>query len=276
MAAKRRIVDDIAADVANVSQLATDAEIARLRSELASYRGRYKAALQQIDAERERADSIAGLSGIKSVRPALTKSVKGRKHQATVIVALSDWHTEELVREETVNGLNAFDVEICERRIGELSERFATLLEHERQLVKVDRVVVWLGGDFITGHIHEDCAELAQKAPLAAMRWAGERIQGFLDMVAGMAKEVIVVTSSGNHGRSNHGKIRVGTELDEPEAGIPVDWILQGERELKEESKTVWHDIRQLGDGLLANQETTPAEALLHQAIEVIREVSGK
>ena len=214
MAAKRRIVDDIAADVANVSQLATDAEIARLRSELASYRGRYKAALQQIDAERERADSIAGLSGIKSVRPALTKSVKGRKHQATVIVALSDWHTEELVREETVNGLNAFDVEICERRIGELSERFATLLEHERQLVKVDRVVVWLGGDFITGHIHEDCAELAQKAPLAAMRWAGERIQGFLDMVAGMAKEVIVVTSSGNHGRSNHGKIRVGTELD--------------------------------------------------------------
>ena len=62
------------------------------------------------------------------------------------------------------------------------------------------------------------------------------------------------------------------TELDEPEAGIPVDWILQGERELKEESKTVWHDIRQLGDGLLANQETTPAEALLHQAIEVIRD----
>jgi hypothetical protein len=62
------------------------------------------------------------------------------------------------------------------------------------------------------------------------------------------------------------------TEIDEPEAGIPVDWILQGERELKEESKTVWHDIRQLGDGLLANQETTPAEALLHQAIEVIRD----
>jgi hypothetical protein len=62
------------------------------------------------------------------------------------------------------------------------------------------------------------------------------------------------------------------TDLDEPEAGIPVDWILQGERELKEESKTVWHDIRHTGDGLLANQETTPAEALLHQAIEVIRD----
>ena len=62
------------------------------------------------------------------------------------------------------------------------------------------------------------------------------------------------------------------TDLDEPEAGIPVDWILQGELELKEESKTVWHDIRHTGDGLLANQEPTPAEALLHQAIEVIRD----
>lgn len=62
------------------------------------------------------------------------------------------------------------------------------------------------------------------------------------------------------------------TTIDEPEAGIPVDWILQGERELKEKGETVWHDIRQLGDGLTANQETTPAEALLHQAIEVIRD----
>jgi hypothetical protein len=62
------------------------------------------------------------------------------------------------------------------------------------------------------------------------------------------------------------------TTIDEPEAGIPVDWILRGERELKQEPETVWHDIRQLGDGLTANQEATPAEALLHQAIEVIRD----
>ena len=44
------------------------------------------------------------------------------------------------------------------------------------------------------------------------------------------------------------------TTIDEPEAGIPVDWILQGERELKEKGETVWHDIRQLGDGLLSDQ----------------------
>jgi hypothetical protein len=213
VASKKLAVDEIAEDIADASQLATDAEIARLRSELASCRGRYKAALAQIDAERERADAIAGLSGIKSKPAALTRSVKGKKHQASVIVLLSDWHVEERVDPATVNHLNEFDLDVCDKRIAELSERFATLLEHERHLVNVDRVVIWAGGDFISGAIHPDTADLAQLPPLAALRFAGERLRGFIDRAAGMAKEVIVVTNSGNHGRTTE-KLRVGTELD--------------------------------------------------------------
>lgn len=213
MAESADVLKAIAAGVAETQQLEADAEIARLRSEVSNLKSRYKAALGQIDRERERADSIAGLAGIKA-KPAkpgrLTKTVKG---SATVIVALSDWHVEERVDPATVNGLNDYDLDVADKRIAELSERFATLLEHQRQLVKVPRVVVWLGGDFLSGHIHPDTAELAQLPPLSAIRWAGERIRGFLDMVAGMADEVIVVTNSGNHGRSTE-KLRIGTELD--------------------------------------------------------------
>jgi hypothetical protein len=207
------LIDDVGDELASVDRLAADAEIARLRSEVASLKGRYKAALAQIDRERERADAIAGMAGIKAkpVKPGrLTKSVKG---SATVIVALSDWHVEERVDPVTVNGLNDYDLDVADRRIGELSERFAVLLEHQRQLVKVPRVVVWLGGDFLSGHIHPDTAEMAQLPPLSAIRWAGERIRGFLDMVADMTPEVVVATNSGNHGRSTE-KLRIGTELD--------------------------------------------------------------
>lgn len=208
----RKLTDEVASTISDSERLAVDAEIARLRSEVASLRGRYKSALAQIDRERERADAVASLTGIKgkAVAPKKTKAAKG---SATVIVALSDWHVEERVDPSTVNGLNDYDLDVADRRIAELAERFATLLEHERQLVTVDQVVVWLGGDFLSGHIHEDTAEMAQLAPLAATRWAGERIRGFLDMVAGMAKRVIVATNSGNHGRSTP-KLRVGTELD--------------------------------------------------------------
>jgi hypothetical protein len=130
-----------------------------------------------------------------------------------MVVLLSDWHVEERVDPETVNGLNDFSLDVADQRIAELSERLAVMLEHERRLANIDRVVLWLGGDFLSGHIHDDTAEMAQLAPLAATRWAGERLRGFIDTVADNAAEVVVATSSGNHGRSTE-KLRIGTEME--------------------------------------------------------------
>lgn len=217
---KKRLHDhQLAAEsVARQIEVSRDAEIARLRSELATIQGRYKAALQQIDAERERADGIASLQGIAAKKMPAGKMPKVPKGQASVIVLLSDWHCEERVDGPTVGygpdgrPLNHFDLEVCDRRIAELSERFAVLLEHERRLVRIPRVVVWLGGDFISGAIHPDTADLAQLPPLSALRWVGQRLRGFVDAAAGMADEVIVVTSSGNHGRMTE-KLRIGTEM---------------------------------------------------------------
>jgi len=130
-----------------------------------------------------------------------------------MVVLLSDIHCEERVDPETVNGLNDYSLDVCQLRLNELHERFFRLLEHERQLAKIDRVVVWLGGDFLSGHIHDDTAELAQLAPLAATRWIGERLRAFIDAVADSAKSVVVATNSGNHGRSTE-KLRIGTEME--------------------------------------------------------------
>ena len=55
---------EITEGLADADRLASDAELARLRAELASYRNRYKAALAQIDTERERADSLVSLKGL--------------------------------------------------------------------------------------------------------------------------------------------------------------------------------------------------------------------
>jgi len=74
-------------------------------------------------------------------------------------------------------------------------------------------VLVWLGGDHITGHIHPDCMEVAQLSPMNATRWIAERLRGFIDAIAQHADEVIVCTNAGNHGRSTE-KNRIATELD--------------------------------------------------------------
>jgi len=211
--ARKTPVAAIAESVEHATRLAADAEIARLRSELASYKGRYKAALTAIDAEKARADAIAGLAGIKPTRPVLSKAAKA-KNAATAIVVLSDWHCEETVSLEQTNGLNEYTLDIADRRIEELAGRIATLVEHERRLVKLDRIVIAAIGDFISGHIHEELVETTALAPLAAMRWAAGRLRGIIDMAADLAREVIVVTQPGNHGRSNFGKPRASTGHD--------------------------------------------------------------
>jgi hypothetical protein len=195
-------VAEVAADVASAEQLAADAELARLRSEVASYRNRYKAALAQIDKERERADALVSLKGIAPTQSKPPKQTKQTKHDATMVVLLSDIHCEETVRPETVNGLNSFDLDVCQARLKELQERFFTMLAHERELTRIERVVLWLGGDLISGMIHPELAEENALHPLAAIRWIGERLRGFLDAVAGNAKEIVVATSCGNHGRT--------------------------------------------------------------------------
>lgn len=214
MARKSDIKAELSDAIASADRLALDSEIAKVRAERDSYRVRYRAALDAIEAERARADMLSGLRNITPDKPTHPVRRGGKLHSATVVVLLSDWHCEERVDPATVNFQNRYDLATCKLRVAELTERFCALLEHERRLADIRRVVVWLGGDFLTGHIHEDCVEVAQLSPLKALRFAGGLIRGFLDTVATQADSVIVATNSGNHGRSNAGKLRIATELD--------------------------------------------------------------
>jgi hypothetical protein len=209
MASRRTLSAEVSAAVADLSRVDADAALARVRSELADMKARYSAALRSLDAERSKSDALAGLQGLDSVGG----GVSGRlaHTEATAVIVLSDWHVEEHVDPATVSGLNEFTLEIADRRIAELRNRFSKLVEHERGLAKIDRIVVCALGDFISNIIHEDTAELAQLGPLAALRWAGERLRGFVDLASSLAKEVIVLTSTGNHGRTTM-KPRVATE----------------------------------------------------------------
>jgi predicted phosphodiesterase len=190
----------------------TDVEAEKLRAQLAALRRSYKAALSAIDSERRRSDSLVSLAGIEASKkpPKRRKKATG---EATAVVLLSDWHVEERVPGETIGWKNNFDLRIADRRLAELSDRIETLIHHERHLAKIDRIVIAALGDFISGLIHDDTAELAQLPPLAATRWAGERLRAIIDRAASLAEEVIVVTAVGNHGRSVM-KPRIGTEHD--------------------------------------------------------------
>lgn len=215
MAARKSLLIDAKAEAHAAELLQRDQTAMALRAELAASQQKYKAAIRQIHAERDRANAIASLQKIKPKAVLSGKRGRATASPATMLLLCSDWHCEERVAPETVNNLNDFSLEVADQRISELTGRFMDMVAHERTIANIKRIVVWLGGDFISGHIHPDTAEMAALAPLAAARWAAARIRGMLDAICGAAENVVVVTSAGNHGRSNHDKKpRVGTELD--------------------------------------------------------------
>ena len=189
--------------------VARDADNSRLRDELTTLRKKYDAALKQLDAEKA---AVANLTALASVKPKKldARRPKGKRPEATAILVCSDWHVEERVDPATNVPGNAYDLDIADRRIKQLVQKAAMLIEHERSLTGIRRIVVAALGDMITGQIHDDLVEMTQLAPLAATRWAGERLGGVIGAMAEIAP-VLVATSSGNHGRTTL-KPRIATE----------------------------------------------------------------
>lgn len=203
MAPREKLTDRVEQGLQAAGQLAADAEAARLRGEVAGLKSKYKAALDALEHANQRAEALAGLSGLSPRRPAAKR--RGKASPTTAILVLSDWHVEEYVDSETVatpsgRRSNHYTLDIAEARVAEMTRRAMLMLGHESKLAPIERVVVAALGDFITNQIHEDTP--TQLAPLAAARFAGELLAGVIDTVAGEYREVLVATCNGNHGRT--------------------------------------------------------------------------
>lgn len=207
--AKARRNDSAVASFERHLDVARDADSSRLRDELASLKKKYDAALKLLDAEKAAVANLTALAGVQPKKINRRRPAGGRP-EATAVLVLSDWHVEERVDPATCRGLNEYTLEIADRRIAQLVQKASMLIEHEKSLTGIRRIVVAALGDFLTGHIHDDLVEITQLAPLAATRWAGERLGGVIDAMHEIAP-VLVATASGNHGRSTL-KPRMATE----------------------------------------------------------------
>ena len=140
--------------------------------------------------------------------------------EATVIAVATDWHIGCTVRPEQVNGLNTYNVAIAKKRVALFFERLVRLTEKERQDVKIDELVLHLGGDLIDGALHLDTImtnEIAE--PINQSIVAQELIEAGLNYLLnyGQFKRITVVCNDGNHGRITnkmHSNSRKGNALE--------------------------------------------------------------
>lgn len=171
-------------------------------------REQQKLLLQELQQSQQQLDIALSIrDGITEVAPILPKI--GKKHQATAVALASDWHVEELVDPRTVNGRNEYNLEVADKRIKAYFQAIDWLIKHHRNSIEIDTLVLWLGGDLMTGYIHEELEESNQLSPTETVLWLIERLTSGIDFLKQNIK-LKVLCSYGNHGRTTK-KRRIST-----------------------------------------------------------------
>jgi hypothetical protein len=192
-----------------------EATIRSLRSELA---GINRDNLSAADIRR----TIYGLAENSPSPPKWLSSAKFSGTPGCPMTMWSDWHYGEVVNPDEVGGLNTFNSEIAQQRIKRLVDRTIRLTkgfafkEHGKD-AKFPGIVVCLGGDMISGDIHEELNDTNDRKPLECINELLDIIAGALERLANEFGHVFVPCVVGNHGRTSRkprAKSRVFTSYE--------------------------------------------------------------
>lgn len=140
--------------------------------------------------------------------------------EAVAVAVATDWHLGCTIRPEQVSGLNVYNVEIAKKRIQTFFERVVRLTRKERQDVKIDDLVLFLGGDLIDGALHLDTIMTNEVAePIRQSVICQELIESGLHFLQdhGKYRSITVVCCDGNHSRITnkmHANSRQGNALE--------------------------------------------------------------
>ena len=171
-------------------------EIVQLKKSLAE--------IQNInDTEETIRRTIFGLSEY-TPKPPVWLMKKHEPHSPGIPMTIwSDWHFGEQVFKSQVGGANEFNLKIAQARVKLLVDSTLDLcLNH---MVKPDYpgIVVCLGGDMITGTIHEELAATNDGTVTDALEAVTDSLIAALAAMADGFGKVFVPCVVGNHGRNS-------------------------------------------------------------------------
>jgi len=174
------------------------AEVERLRKEISAY---------------EKVEPTNSFS----IKPKLSK----KNGEATVVVLASDWHIEERVDPDAINGLNKHNLAIARKRAVEFFQNALRLTQILGKDVEINTMVLALLGDFITGDIHEELLETSEIEPTRAIIEAQRLIVSGIEFLLANSKlDLVIPCHSGNHARTTR-ESRHATE-----AGHSLEYVM--------------------------------------------------
>ena len=132
----------------------------------------------------------------------------------------SDWHWGEVVDPDQIGGVNTYNMTIARQRLRSMIEVTIDLLRNHIQGGSYPGIVFALGGDMVSGDIHEELSASNEQEMMpvlidlwGSLAWAIERL-------ADEFGNVFLPCVSGNHGRNTHKMRMKGRNFTN------FDWLL--------------------------------------------------
>lgn len=143
---------------------------------------------------------IEPVSWLSAVPPSTPRGPK--KTVSVPVLMLSDLHWGEVVDPDELNGLNKFNRKIAKQRLRAACERTYDLAHEHMGAMDYPGIVVCLGGDILSGNIHEELTETNEGPLQKSLMEAQDEIAAALEYFADKFGHVFVPCVVGNHGRT--------------------------------------------------------------------------
>lgn len=181
------------------------------------------------EAQRESADALAvkaiigGLvekAGGSTVPEWVTKVLKGRSGPGVPTLLLSDFHWGEKVHPTQIGGVNEYNTVLAHERLHTCIDGAIHLLRILDPQMRYPGIVMPLGGDMVSGDIHEELAESNEMHTIPTVLDMEKQLAAAIILAADTFGAVFLPCVTGNHGRNTH-KIRAKDRHH-----TSFDWLL--------------------------------------------------
>ena len=114
---------------------------------------------------------------------------------------LSDFHWGERVHASQINGVNRYNVSIARQRLKDTIDAAIVLLRIVSSKLDYPGIVVPLGGDMVSGNIHEELATTNEINTMPTVLDLWEHLASAISHLADTFGSVFLPCVTGNHGR---------------------------------------------------------------------------
>ena len=192
-----------------------DKKVATHKAEAAYYKKLYESSIKNsskkeliIDAIKDNTKALPKLGNQSALYEKLKSDSGSRKHQSirgdkpqTMVAPLTDTHVGDRVVFDQTTGINAYDLDIFNKRLYGWVEQLISLAEYRRNIADVDELVIPMLGDMVSGDIHEELARTNIGNCMEQMMNGAFLIGQAVTKLSRNFKKVRVVAVVGNHGR---------------------------------------------------------------------------